>query len=88
MRRRYGMKDEIINQLAVLIRTVAPEASGMALTAQTSLMEDLGLDESALMLLALAAEDEFDIRFSGSPELETLGDVAEYIEIISSQKVG
>lgn len=82
------MKDEIINQLVVLIRTVAPEASGMALTAQTSLMEDLGLDESALMLLALAAEDEFDIRFSGSPELKTLGDVAEYIEIISSQKVG
>lgn len=82
------MKDEIINQLAVLIRTVAPEAPSMALTAQTSLREDLGLDESALMLLALAAEDEFDIRFSGSPELETLGDVAEYIEIISSQKVG
>lgn len=75
----------IIDKLAVLLCTVAPELSDRTFSAQTPLRGEPALDTSALLLFALAVEDEFDIRITGSPELETLGDVAAYIEHISQK---
>ena len=69
----------VIDKLTMLLCTVAPELSSRTFSAQTPLREP-ALDPSALLLFALAVEDEFDIRITGSPKLETLGDVAEYIE--------
>lgn len=82
------MKSEIINKLIFLLETVSAEIDlPKELCAQTSLRGELGLDAAALLLFALAVEDEFDIRFVGSPVLETLGDVADYIYSYTS-KVG
>lgn len=77
----------LIEKLAMLLCTVAPELSQGTFTAHTNLRELPGLDASALLLFALAVEDEFDIRITGSPALKTLGDVAEYIEK-SKEKAG
>lgn len=75
----------LIEKLALLLCTVAPEFSQRTFTANTGLRDLPGLDASALLLFALAVEDEFDIRITGSPELKTLGDVADYIKRISQK---
>lgn len=77
----------LVEKLAMLLCTVAPEFSQRTFTANTKLRDLPELDASALLLFALAVEDEFDIRITGSPELKTLGDVAEYIEK-SKEKAG
>lgn len=76
----------VIDKLTMLLCTVAPELLGRTFSAQTPLRGEPALDPSALLLFALAVEDEFDIRITGSPKLETLGDVAEYIESLSQKK--
>lgn len=74
------METDIIKKLALLLETVSTEIDlDKELCAQTSLRGELGLDAAALLLFALAVEDEFDVRFVGNTALETLGDVANYI---------
>lgn len=48
----------------------------------THLINDLGLNSVSMLFFMIAAEEEFNIRFSdvGMNDLQTVGDVADYIE--------
>ena len=72
------MKD-ILNELNVILNTVAPEVKCGALSENTALRGDLGLDSLQLTLFAVGVEDNYDIRFTGDHVINTIGDLAEYI---------
>lgn len=70
----------IPEELKAILTTISPETADMPLTEDTVLTDDLGLDKMSLLLFAVSVEDNFDIRFVGSPEIHTLGDVINYIK--------
>ena len=55
-------------------QTAAPD-----MTENCSLKEGLGLDVTGLILFAVAVEDNYDIRFNNAEDIETVGDMIEYI---------
>lgn len=71
---------KMLTELSAVLRAIAPEKLGEPITETDSLVGDLKLDKIQLMLFALSVEDNFDIRFTGSPEINTVGDVINYIE--------
>lgn len=70
----------IPEELRAILITISPKTADMPLNEDTDLTDDLGLDEMGLLLFAVSVEDNFDIRFVGSPEIHTLGDVINYIK--------
>ena len=70
----------ILNELRAILVSISPEIADMTLSEDTRLIDDLGLDKMRLLLFAVSVEDNFDIRFVGSPEIDTLGDVINYIK--------
>ena len=70
----------IPEELRAILITISPETADMPLNENTDLTYDLGLDKISLLLFAVSVEDNFDIRFAGSPEIHTLGDVINYIK--------
>lgn len=72
-----------LNELSAILTGISPEIAEMPLSEDTRLIDDLGLDKTRLLLFAVSVEDNFDIRFVGSPEIHTLGDVIRYIKNFS-----
>lgn len=72
-----------LNELSAILTGISPEIAEMPLSEYTRLIDDLGLDKTRLLLFAVSVEDNFDIRFVGSPEIHTLGDVIRYIKNFS-----
>lgn len=70
----------ILNELRAILVSISPEIADITLSEDTRLIDDLGLDKMRLLLFAVSVEDNFDIRFVGSPEIDTLGDVINYIK--------
>ena len=73
-------REEIFNRLKGILATLRPKADLSNIGDGTQLVRDLGLDSLTVLLLALAAEKEFGIRFEGAPQFETVGEVINYIE--------
>ena len=46
----------------------------------TRLVEDLGFDSLAMMMMAMELEDAFSFKFSEFVRFETVGDVCGYLE--------
>ena len=44
------------------------------------LVEDLGFDSLAMMMMAMELEDAFDFKFTEFVKFETVGDVCYYLE--------
>lgn len=71
---------DMISELTVILKSVAPDsAKSRVLTENSSLKEGLGLDVTGLILFAVAVEDNYDIRFNNAGDIETVGDMIEYI---------
>ncbi len=70
----------ILEELRAVLLCVSPESAEIPVSEDTRLIDDLGLDKTRLLLFAVSVEDNFDIRFVGSPEIKTLGDVIHYIK--------
>jgi len=71
------MLEKIIEIISKQLRTDAGE-----ITAETSIMEDLGADSLDIVELLMAIEDDFDIKVPDEdvPNLKTVGDIASYVE--------
>ena len=69
-----------LKELYAILVSISPEIADMTLSEDTRFIDDLGLDKMRLLLFAVSVEDNFDIRFVGSPEIDTLGDVIHYIK--------
>ena len=51
-----------------------------AVNEDTRLVEDLGFDSLAMMMMAMELEDAFNFKFSEFVKFETVGDVCGYLE--------
>ena len=70
----------MIDRLKNALLSVIPDADLTNVNENTSLQADLGLNSLSTMLLALAIEDEFGVRFEEAVEFKTVGDVLAYLQ--------
>ncbi len=70
----------MLEKLKSIITKVLPDMDVSAVTNDTRLMEDLGFDSLAMMMLSMEIEDAFDFRFTEFVKFETVGDVCGYLE--------
>ncbi len=77
----------MLARLKEILGRVSAEINMDNVTAQTRLVEDLGLDSLAIMLFAMEIEAAFDFRFTEPVKFVTVGDVCEFLENKLSGKV-
>lgn len=70
----------MLEQLKELLGKVLPEVDMSEVTENTLLVEDLGFDSLALMMLSMELEDAFNFRFEEFVKFDTVGDVCAYLE--------
>ena len=70
----------VLEKLKEMIVDVLPLADPDAITEDTRLVEDLGLNSMTMMLFALSIENEFDIEFIDAPDFYNVSDVVRFIE--------
>ena len=75
-------QEYILNELKTIFKQINPNLDVDTVTLDTRLVEDLGLDSITILLLSFAIEKKFEIKFGGTPKFGTVGEVAEYIEIL------
>ena len=70
----------MLDKLKEILKKVLPNADTSNITAETNLVEDLGFDSLAIMMMSMEIEDEFNFRFTEFVKFETVGDVIDYLE--------
>ena len=70
----------MIERLKVVIERVVPGIDLTGVTRDTRLVEDLGFDSLALMMMAMGIEDAFNYRFTEFVRFATVGEVCDYLE--------
>lgn len=70
----------MLEQLKVILGKVLPEVDMSTVTESTRLVEELGFDSLALMMLAMEIEDTYGFKFQEFVKFETVGDVCGYLE--------
>ena len=70
----------MLEQLKEILGKVLPEIDMATVTAETRLVEDLGFDSLAMMMMSMEIEDAFQFRFTELVRFETVGDVCGYLE--------
>ena len=74
--------------LEVLLNEIARAAKVSEVTAETSIVRDLGLDSLAVMNFIMALEDRFDmlIPIDRVADVDTVGELAATIETLKSEQ--
>ena len=70
----------MLEQLKEILEKVLPEMDMAEVTEDTHLINDLGFDSLALMMMAMEIEDAFNFKFTELVQFETVGDVCGYLE--------
>ena len=70
----------MLNRLKEVLEKVLPDVEMSAVNEDTRLIEDLGFDSLAMMMMAMELEDAFDFKFTEFVKFETVGDVSGYLE--------
>ncbi len=70
---------EIFDSLKDLFSTVMPQIDMSAVTLESDLFTDLGMDSLSLLLTSLAIESRFSIRIAPNTRFVKVGDVVDYI---------
>ena len=73
-------QQEIFEGLREVITTVKPKLDLSGATLDSSLVRDLGMDSLSMLLVSLATEQKFGMRFDGKEIFNTVGDVVKCIE--------
>ena len=69
----------IFEKLLEIFANVIPEVDTAEINEDSTLSEDLGLNSLTMMLLAVSIEEEYDMKFDELSNLETVGEVRDYI---------
>lgn len=75
------MLEQLKEILAKVNRTIDMDA----VTTDTRLIEDLGLDSLSIMLFAMEIEAAFNFRFTEPVKFVTVGDVCAFLEARTAQ---
>ena len=70
----------MLNRLKEILGKVLPDVDMATVTEQTRLVDDLGFDSLAMMMMAMELEDAFGFKFAEFVRFETVGDVCGYLE--------
>ena len=70
----------MLEELKEIIGRAMPDLDTSAVTENTRLIEELGFDSLAMMMMAMEIEDRYGFRFTEFVRFETAGDVCAYIE--------
>lgn len=72
----------IFDRLLTVFKKIMPYADTAAITPKSALILDLHIDSVTLLMLVIAIEDEFGIRFDNLEQsaFNTVGDVVDYIQ--------
>lgn len=76
-------KEEALTALKEILSVIRPAADLDAVTFETQLTRDLGLDSLSMMLMALAIEDKLSVTFENNVPFVTVNDVCEYVASIA-----
>ena len=68
------------DRLLQLIKESAPDVDISKANENSKLVEDLGFDSLAIMMLAMSLEDEFGVHFDKPENFQTVKDVLNYLE--------
>lgn len=72
-------KQEIFDGLKEILHTIKPGVNLDAVTMDSTLVFDLGIDSLSILLLSLAIESKYEFKFDTVPPFKTVGDVVDYI---------
>ena len=73
-------KEDVLNGLKEVIAVIRPHTDLSHVTFDSDLIHDLGIDSLTMILLALASEEKFQVRFpDGQPLPKTVGEVCDAI---------
>lgn len=70
----------MLEQLKALLSRVLPDVDMSTVTESTRLIDDLGFDSLALMMMSMEIEDAFNFKFTEFVKFETVGDVCKFLE--------
>lgn len=70
----------MIEKLKEILTKVLPDLDMSTVTEESRLVEDLGFDSLAIMMMSMEIEDAFDFKFTEFVRFETVGDVCRYLE--------
>ena len=70
----------MLDKLKEILGKVLPDVDMSEVTEDTKLIDDLGFDSLAIMMMAMEIEDAFGFKFTEFVKFETAGDVCRYIE--------
>lgn len=70
----------MLEQLKVILEKVLPDVDMTAVNMDTKLIDDLGFDSLAIMMMSMEIEDAFKFKFKEFVKFETVGDVCNYLE--------
>lgn len=59
---------------------IMPQTDLSRVTLETSVTNDLGVDSLKMVMLAIALEDEFQVRLDFSSPFQTVGDVVSFLD--------
>ena len=68
-----------MEDLKEILQLIKPSLDLSSVNENTQLISDIGLDSLTIMLLSLAIENKFKIKFEGALKFNTVGDVMDYI---------
>jgi acyl carrier protein len=73
-------KEKVFEDLKEIITAVRPSVDVATITYESTLLGDLSIDSLSMLLLSLATENKFNIRFDSNNEpFKTVGDVCDYV---------
>ena len=70
----------MLEKLKTILGKVLPDMDVSEVTHDTRLVEDLGFDSLAMMMMSMEIEDSFGFKFTELVRFETVGDVIGYLE--------
>ena len=70
----------MLDKLKKILSKVLPDVDMATVDEDTKLIEDLGFDSLALMMMSMEIEDAFGFKFTECVRFETVGDVCGYLE--------
>ena len=71
---------ETFEKLKTVFAQVMPQTDISHVTPESSITGDLGVDSLHMVLLAIALEDAFKVRFEGIPLFKTVGDIVAFLD--------
>ncbi len=70
----------MLEKLKEILGKVLPDVDMSSVTESTKLVDDLGFDSLAMMMMAMELEDAFKFKFAEFVKFERVGDVCGYLE--------